>query len=129
MFVYVLVILFPIIGSMDSVCHKQCVCMKWVRLLQYTDLNPTEYSTFTVSMLWVEWAVFTTSIIDTNLVHAVCMTNASKRPNNLLDASNASNQSPGHFKCVQSITRTLKMHPINHQDASNMSKRPSDLAA
>ena len=68
MFLYVLVILFPIIGSMDSPCHKQCVCMKWVRRLQCTDLNPTEYSTFTVSMLWVESAVFTTSIIDTNLL-------------------------------------------------------------
>ena len=59
MFLYVLVILFPIIGSMDS---------RLVRLFQCTDLNPTEYSTFTVSMLWVESAVFTNSIIDTNLL-------------------------------------------------------------
>ena len=70
MILYLLVILFHIIGSMsmDNACHKKCVCMKWVRLLQCTDLNPAEYSTFTVSMLWVESAVFTTSIIDTNLL-------------------------------------------------------------
>ena len=66
MFLYILVILFPIIVSMDRAFHKQCVCMKWVRLLQCTHLNPTEYSTFTVNMLWVESAVFTTSILDTD---------------------------------------------------------------
>ena len=53
---------------MDRACHKQCVCMRSIKLLQCTDLNPTQYSTFTVDMLWVESAVFTTSIIDTNLL-------------------------------------------------------------
>ena len=66
MFLYILVILFPIIVSMDRAFHKQYVCMKWVRLLQCTNLNPTEYSTFTVDMLLVESTVFTSSILDTD---------------------------------------------------------------
>ena len=67
MFLYILVILFLVIVSTDREFHKQCVCKKWVRLLQCTHLNPpTEYSTFTVDMLWVESTAFISSTLDTD---------------------------------------------------------------
>ena len=62
MFFSLIVILFTVIESLHSICHKRCVCMNRVGLLQCTDLM------FRGSMTWIKTAVFTTSVVDTNLL-------------------------------------------------------------
>ena len=68
MYLSSIVILLTVIESLDSICHKRCVCMKRVGLLQCTDLNSVDYSTFRGSMTWIKTAVFTTSVVDTKLL-------------------------------------------------------------
>ena len=65
-FLYAFVIVFTVIKSMDSICHQKCVCIKRVGLLQCTDFNLNEYTTFKGNMAWVKSIVFTTSIVDTD---------------------------------------------------------------
>ena len=68
MYFSLMVIFFTVIESLDSICHKQCVCLKRVGLLQCTDLDSADYSSFRGSMTWIKAAVFTTSVVDTKLL-------------------------------------------------------------
>ena len=62
MYLSLIVILFTVIESLDSIYHKRCVCMKWVEILQCTDLDLADYSQFRGSMTWIRKAAFTTSV-------------------------------------------------------------------
>ena len=68
MYLSLIVILFTVIESLDSICHKRSVCVKRVGILQCTNLDLVDYNTFRGSMTWIKIAVFTTSVVDTNLL-------------------------------------------------------------
>lgn len=128
MFFCMLVVLFAVIESLDSICHKQCVCMKRVRLLQCTDLDSVDYSTLRGSMAWITSAVFITSIIDTDLLVAYVLNLKGIKLHNCFIVTCNLNGCPNpNLPAGESPTPTTNYRDIPSKDVKSSSSK-SDIS-